>query len=142
MRHARRWFFTLVFAALPLSPASSAWARAAAPTVPISATSPISSGNRARAYLELGIQQPNAWVGQAIPISVTAHFRGVDGITLQGAPQLTSKDVFTSELSKEPRQSTEVIEGEPTVAATWTGTITPSSAGPIALTVELPVVLR
>ena len=77
-------------------------------------------------------------MGQAIPVVVKAQFRDVEGVTLEGAPELKSESVFTSNLAREPRQSTEVIDGQPVLVATWTGTITPSTAGPLALSVELP----
>lgn len=73
---------------------------------------------------------------------MSAQFRDVEGVTLEGAPQLTSESIFTSNLSPEPRQSTAIVDGVPTLVATWTGTLTPSTAGPIALSVELPVRIR
>jgi hypothetical protein len=102
--------------------------------------------HRPLATIRLDVRRPNAlskaWVGQAIPVVVSARFRRTEGVTLEGAPELASDSVFTSQLAREPHQSTEVVDGEPVLVATWTGTVTPSSAGPLALSVKLPVRLR
>ncbi len=95
-----------------------------------------------RASLRLDIAQRKAWVGQAVAISVTAYFRDVDGVTLEGAPQIASSGLFTSELSPEPRQATQVIHGEPVLVVTWTGTLTPVSPASLEVSAQLPVHLR
>ena len=96
----------------------------------------------ARASIRLEVGRGTSWVGQAIPVVLKARFRDVEGVTLEGAPELTSDGVFTSDLAREPHQSTEIVDGEPVLVATWTGTITPSTAGPLALSVELPARIR
>jgi hypothetical protein len=96
----------------------------------------------AHASLTLDVGQGKGWVGQALPITLRAYFRNVEDVTVEGAPQLTSPGIFTSELSREPRQATEVIGGEPVLVATWTGTVTPATAAPITLEADLPVHLR
>lgn len=130
--------------ALPALAASSAAVAAATPT-------PIPAPHQARAWIRLDIGRANGagsrgaagvWVGESIPIVVTARFRDVEGVTLEGAPELKSETVFTSDLARDPRQSNEVVDGESVLVATWTGTITPSTSGPIALSVKLPVRLR
>lgn len=96
----------------------------------------------ARASLRLDVGQTKPWVGQAVPVTVTAFFRDVEGVTLEGAMQLTSRAVMTSQLARDPRQSTELVDGEQTLVVRWTGTVTPSSAGPLDLSIELPIRLR
>ncbi len=103
---------------------------------------PIARATRPRASIRLEVGRSTAWMGQAIPVVVKAQFRDVEGVTLEGAPELKSESVFTSNLAREPRQSTEVIDGQPVLVATWTGTLTPSTAGSLTLSVELPVRLR
>jgi hypothetical protein len=96
----------------------------------------------AHASLRLDIRRTKAWVGQALPVTLQAYFRGAEGVTLEGAPQLTSTGIFTSDLSREPLQATEMVGGEPVLVATWTGTVTPSSAAPLVIVAELPVQIR
>jgi hypothetical protein len=103
---------------------------------------PVAARSPARASLHVDVPRGSIWVGQAVPITVRAVFRDVERVTLEGVPQLESDAVFTADLGKEPRQATQVIEGEPRLVATWTGTLTPSTAGPLSLSVELPVRLR
>jgi hypothetical protein len=118
---------------------------APAPNTPVPATlsradSPISHSPRASLRLDLG--KAKAWVGQAIPITLTAFFRDVEGVTLEGAPQLESKSLITSNLSQKPQQSTRLLDGQPTLTVTWKGTLTPSAPGPIQLSVSLPARLQ
>ena len=117
----------------------------AAPSTSAPATSPrVAPANvrSAHASLQLDIGHAKAWVGQALPVTLRAYFRGAEGVTIEGAPQLTSPGIFTSELAREPRQATEMIGGEPVLVATWTGTVTPSSPGPLPVAAELPVRVR
>ncbi|MGD0679595.1 MAG: BatD family protein [Polyangiaceae bacterium] len=116
----------------------------ASPPPPVSRSAPAATpaAQRSRASIRLTVGTSSGWVGQAIPITVSAQFRDVEGVTLEGSPQITSDSVFTTHLAREPRQSTAIADGEPTLVATWAGTITPSTAGPIALSVELPVRIR
>lgn len=96
----------------------------------------------AHAYLRVDVGRTNAWLGQTIPITISAQFRAVDGVTVEGLPELKSDAVFTSDIARDPKQATQIINGEPVLVATWTGTVTPSNAGPLALSVELPVRIR
>jgi hypothetical protein len=96
----------------------------------------------AHASLRLDIGRAKAWVGQTVPVTLKAYFRGAEGVTIEGAPQLKSPGIFTSELAQEPHQATEMIGGEPVLVATWTGTVTPSSPGPLPVVAELPVRVR
>jgi len=95
-----------------------------------------------RASIGLEVVRATWWVGQSIPVVLRARFRDVDGVTLEGTPEFKSEAVFTRDLAREPHQSTEIVDGEPVLVATWSGTITPSTSGPLALSVELPVRLR
>ncbi len=97
---------------------------------------------RARASLRMDVGQAKPWVGQAVPVTVTAFFRDVESVTLEGAVQLASKGIMTSELARAPRQTTEIVDGEPTFVVKWSGTFTPSSPGPLGLSVELPVRIK
>ncbi len=113
--------------------------QSAAPTVQSKGNA---SAHSAHASLRLDVARGKAWVGQAVPITLRAVFRGTEGVTLEGGPQLSSDGIFTSELGGEPHQTTEVIDGEPTLVATWSGTVTPLSPGPLELTASLPVRVR
>ncbi|HEX4475010.1 MAG TPA: BatD family protein [Polyangiaceae bacterium] len=123
--------------ALAIAGAPAAFA-APSPSVPAAAP-PARAARSSHASLRIDIGHKPAWVGQAIPITVSAEFRAIDGVTLEGIPQLKSDGIFTSDFARDPRQSQEVVNGEPVLVATWSGTITPSTAGPLALSVELPV---
>ena len=126
---------------------SSALAAPPTTTAPTS-TAPTSQAvpdtrQTAHAWLRLDVRHIRAWVGQAVPVTLQATFRGAEGVTLEGAPQLTSAaGLFTSDLGREPRQSTAVVNGEPVLVATWTGTVAPSTAAPLTLSAELPVRVR
>lgn len=139
----RRILVALLAALASMTPAAAAFAQnAPPPAAASSAQSARQAPRRSRAWLALSAVQRKPWVGQAIPITVTAFFRDVEGVTLEGIPQLASKGIITSDLTKDPHQSTEIIDGEPTLVVRWTTTVTPMSAGPIDLSVALPVRIR
>lgn len=120
----------------------SALASSPATAAPTSQAAP-DNRQTAHAWLRLDVRRTRAWVGQAVPVTLQAYFRGAEGVTLEGAPQLTSvAGIFTSDLGREPRQSTAVVNGEPVLVATWTGTVAPSTAAPLTLSAELPVRVR
>jgi hypothetical protein len=126
-----------------LVPLTANVAQASPPSAAPSASTPAARPKRhPRASLAIDVGKAAPWVGQALPVTVTAVFRGVESATLEGAPQLTTTGVATSELAREPRQTQESIGGEPTLVVKWTGVVTPSSPGPIGLAVALPVRLR
>jgi hypothetical protein len=119
---------------------TGAQAATAAPS-DVAAASP-APARRGRASIGLEVGRATWWVGESIPVVLRARFRDVDGVTLEGVPELKSEGIFTRDLAREPHQSTETVDGEPVLVATWSGTITPSTSGPLALSVELPVRLR
>ena len=121
---------------------TSALASPSAPAIPPASTAPAHGSSSAHASLRLDMARGKAWVGQAVPVTLKAFFRGVEGVTLEGAPQLTSQGVFTSLLAGEPHQATEIVDGQAVLVATWTGTITPSSPGPLEFSATLPVRVR
>jgi hypothetical protein len=130
--------------ALALTTALGSSALAAPPTTaaPTSQAAPDTRGT-AHASLRLDVRRTKAWVGQAVPVTLQAYFRNAEGVTLEGAPQLTSATgIFTSDLGREPRQSTAVVNGEPVLVATWTGTMAASTAAPLTLSAQLPVRVR
>jgi hypothetical protein len=144
-KHAQAFFAVLLAAAVPAMAVPALAAPAAAPTPPRASAVPRAIAPRprhARASLRLDVGQAKPWVGQALPVTVTALFRDVEGVTLEGAVQLESKAIITSELGRDPRQSTSIIDGQPTLVVTWTGTVTPSGPGPLDLTAKLPVRIR
>ena len=135
---------TAVAAVLALTSVVEGTALAAAPLPTTSSTTHAAQAARqsAHAWLRLDVGRAKGWVGQAVPVTVTAYFRDAEGVTLEGAPQIVSDGIFTADLAREPRQATQMIGGEPVVAATWTGTVTPSTSGILTLSAELPVDVR
>jgi hypothetical protein len=148
-KHAQAFFAVLLGATVPAMALAAAGpalaAPPAAPAPPRASAGPNAGAPRphhARASLRLDVGQAKPWVGQALPVTVTAFFRDVEGVTLEGAVQLESKAIITTELARAPRQSTSIIDGQPTLVVTWTGTVTPSAPGPLDLNAKLPVRIR
>lgn len=134
----------VAFGAAALCTGSAPSALAAPPAAkPVSASGVAPASKQSpHASLRLDIGRGKAWVGQAVPVTLQLYFRGVEAATLGGSPQITSTGVFTSDLSREPRQATEIIGGEPVLVATWTGTLTPSSPGALEVLAAIPVRVR
>ncbi len=121
---------------------SAAPALAALPSAGATSAPKVAAVGSGHAYLRLDVGRNKAWLGQNIPVTISAQFREVEGVTLEGLPQIKSDAIFTSDIARDPKQATQIVNGEPVLVATWTGTITPSTAGPLALSVELPVRIR
>lgn len=97
------------------------------------------------AHATIRIDVPHAkapWVGQAIPVTVTARFRDVEQVTVEGPVRITSQGVVTSDMPREPKQWQELDHGAPSLVVRWTGTVTPGAPGPLGLAAELPVRVR
>jgi hypothetical protein len=134
--------FLAVLGIVALTALSATPALALSPPSNVASSPPTASASRGRAYLRVDLGRRKTWLGQNIPITISAQFQDVDGVTLEGVPQLKSDAIFTSDIARDPKQATQIVNGEPVLVATWTGTITPSTAGPLALSVELPVKIR
>jgi len=84
--------------ALTLVAETSAFAAPpAAPPASTSQVAPPATRQTAHASIRLDLRPTKAWVGQALPVTLQAYFRGAEGVTLEGTPQLTSSSgIFTS----------------------------------------------
>lgn len=110
-------------------------------TAATTSATPARSSRRAALRLDASAT-PSPWVGQAVPVTVTATFRDVEQVTIEGPVRLASNAVITQELGAKPSQSREVVGGEEALVVRWTGTVTPSTPGPLDLRAELPVRIR
>lgn len=113
-------------------------ALAAAPAAKSAVSAPARATRHASLRIDVGRSRA-PWIGEAVPITVTAAFRDVDQVTLEGPLRVTSPHVITTSLPAEPKQWQERVGGVPTLMVRWTGTVTPAAAGPLDLSAELPV---
>lgn len=91
------------------------------------------------AFVRLELPKKKLVVGEAVPVTIRAYFRGGTSATLEGQPHLDS-DAFTlSQLSDKPAQTEVELHGERYLQATWTGVLSPAKPTSHPLAVELPV---
>lgn len=94
------------------------------------------------AFMRLRVEDRRVYVGQSVPFTVKAFFRGGTGVSVRGRPQL-SADAFTvSGLDAEPTQQQTTIDGVPYLAVTWRGALTAAKPGDFSLDMTLPVSLQ
>ncbi|HEX4406680.1 MAG TPA: hypothetical protein VH560_17700, partial [Polyangia bacterium] len=80
-------------------------------------------------------------VGQAVPVTIRAFFRGGTGVSLNGVPRVSSDGFTLADLTDKPRQTETLIQGTPYTELTWSGVLTAVKAGATDPTIELPTSL-
>ena len=94
------------------------------------------------AFLRVILPKQELTVGELVPMEVKAYFRAGVSASLNGLPVLSS-DAFTlNQLSDQPRQTREAIDGVPYTVVTWTSALSAVKAGDYPLNLDLPVMVR
>ncbi|HEX3853163.1 MAG TPA: hypothetical protein VHW01_19505, partial [Polyangiaceae bacterium] len=88
---------------------SAAPAVAAPPSASATSAPKVAAVGSGRAYLRLDVGRNKAWLGQNIPVTISAQFRDVEGVTLEGLPQIKSDAIFTADIAREPKQATQIV---------------------------------
>jgi hypothetical protein len=120
----------------------------AAPTQPTAPIQPIAAaaqratdaGESGRAFATLKLPKRPPYVGESVPITLNAYYSAGTSVTITGAPTVNSAD-FTLSLG-EPAQSRALIGGEPYLAVTWKGHVSPVKPGHFDLDVQIPSTLE
>ncbi len=94
------------------------------------------------AFMRLRVEDRRIYVGQSVPFTVNAYFRGGTGVTVRGRPQLSSDAFTVSGVDDEPAQQQTTIDGVPYLAVTWRGSLTAAKSGDFPLDMTLPVSMQ
>lgn len=105
---------------------------------PAQAAAPSSAG--ARALLRIELPKRTAYVGEALPVTVRAYFRGDTSVAVTGAPALANTEFTLTE--SDPVQGRAEIGGETYLVVTWKGRLSPVKAGRYAISMSLPSTLK
>ena len=92
--------------------------------------------------MRLRVEDRRVYVGESVPFTVKAFFRGGTGVSVRGRPQLSSDAFTVSGLDAEPTQQQTTIDGVPYLAVTWRGALTAAKPGDFALDMTLPVTMQ
>lgn len=95
-----------------------------------------------RAFLRLWLGDDSPYVGQSVPLTVSAYLREDVGGTLQGAPQLTAQDFVLDGMEEDPTRKQVDVNGQTYTRFTWTASLTPVREGAYPLSAELPATLQ
>ncbi len=93
-----------------------------------------------RAYLRVELPRHKAYVGEVVPVTVRAYYRGDTSVSVTGAPALGNTDFTLTE--SDPAQGRAEIGGVPYLVVTWKGKLSPVKAGHYALSMTLPSTLK
>jgi hypothetical protein len=96
--------------------------------------------NTSRAFVRLELPKRTAYVGESLPVTIRAFYRDDTGVTVKGAPALSSAD-FTLH-GRDPEQSRAVIDGVGYLVVTWKDHLSPVKAGKYALSIDVPSTLE
>ncbi|HTQ02548.1 MAG TPA: BatD family protein [Polyangiaceae bacterium] len=132
------WLATALGSALAVTQA-----RPAAAQTPSAAATPqlvADPGRPGVAFASLGLPKGPLYVGESVPVTLRAYFSAGTGVTLTGAPTVNSPD-FTLSLG-DAAQGHTTISGEPYLAVTWKGRLSPVKAGHYELELEIPSTLE
>jgi hypothetical protein len=94
----------------------------------------------ARAFLQVDLPKHKAYVGESLPVTVRAYYRGGTSVTVTGAPALDSPDFTLTEA--EPTQGRVDLGDSPYLVVTWKGRLSPVKAGRYVLGMTLPSTLK
>lgn len=77
------------------------------------------SGQDRIAFLALGLDRREGYVGEILPVQVKAYFRKGLRASLNGAPTLTGDGLIMDQLTDKPVQTEEVVGGSRYTVLTW-----------------------
>jgi hypothetical protein len=136
-RERRRTFGKLWGFAIGLCVVLFGWPALAAPGA---LPGPPSSNGGERAFLRVEVPKRAAYVGESLPVTIRAYYRGDTSVTVTGAPALANTDFTLTEPA--PAQGRVDIGGAPYLVVTWKGRLSPVKAGHYALVMTLPSTLK
>lgn len=99
-----------------------------------------SAQNPTRAFLRFEIPKHGAYVGESIPVTVRAYFRGDTSVTVTGAPTLDATDFMLG--TTDGVQGRATIDGVTYRVLTWQDHLSPVKPGHYALHVSVPSTLE
>jgi hypothetical protein len=120
--------------AVGLSVVLSGWPALASTAAPTASTA------GARAFLRVEVPKRAAYVGESLPVTVRAYYRGDTSVTVSGAPALANTEFTLTE--PDPAQGRVEIGGTPYLVVTWRGRLSPVKAGHYTLAMSLPSTLK
>lgn len=100
------------------------------------------AASAARAFLRVRLDERALYAGESVPFKAQAYFRAGTGVTLTGAPTLSSDAFVVRGLDQEPKQTETTIRGEPYLVATWSGVLTAARPGKHPVEMTLPASLQ
>jgi len=93
------------------------------------------------AFLKMYPAKSRLYVGEVVPVEIVAFFRQGTRASVQAAPQLSGSAFSLTHHTEKPRQTQEIINGEPYTALTWHGALCALKEGEYPLGAALDVVM-
>ena len=93
------------------------------------------------AFLKMYPAKSRLYVGEVVPVDIVAFFRQGTRASVQAAPQLSGSAFSLTNHTEKPRQTQEMINGEPYTALTWHEALCALKEGEYPLGAALEVVM-
>jgi hypothetical protein len=94
------------------------------------------------AFVQLVIPSRAVYVGESVPVDIEVGLRPGIVTSVNGLPALSGSDFTLNNLSKQPKRSEQVIEGNPFVVMTWHSVLAAVKPGDFSLSVETPLSVK
>ncbi len=114
----------------------------ASPSAPSPRSTASARDTSERAFLRLWIPDDSLYVGQSVPLTVSAYLRDDVGGTLESFPQMVADDFILKGIDEDPTRSSVEVDGQTYTRFTWTASLTPARAGDHPLSVTIPATLQ
>jgi hypothetical protein len=95
-----------------------------------------------RAFLRVVLPKQELTVGELVRVEIKACFPVGTAASLNGLPMLAEGPFALNKLGANPRETREMIDGEPYNVITWSSALSAVEAGDYPLNLELPVMVR
>lgn len=95
-------------------------------------------------FLQIGLPKKQFYVGESMPVEVSAYFPDGLQASVTGLPVLSSEAFTLNQLEQKPTQTEQIVNGQRYTVLTWHSAISAVKAGDYSLSAQMPatVVVR
>ncbi len=94
------------------------------------------------AFVQLVIPSRAVYVGESVPVDIEVGLRPGIVTSVNGLPALSGGDFTLNNLSRQPKRTEQVIEGNPFVVMTWHSVLAAAKPGDFSLSAETPLSVK
>lgn len=95
-------------------------------------------------FLQIGLPKKQFYVGESVPVEMSAYFPDGMQVSVTGLPLLSSEAFTLNQLEQKPTRTEQIVNGQRYTVLTWHSAISAVKAGDYSLSTQMPatVVVR